>query len=149
MELNNLKKLKSFENKMKRVGRGGGSGKGWHTTGRGTKGQKARDGRTIPFGFEGGQSQMFKKMPQMGGFSNEGAKKRILDLPLTVLNVFEEGSTVSMIELRKSNLVNKGYRGKIKFLDGDLKKKLNLKGFLFSAIAKEKAEKAGATLVNA
>ncbi len=37
-----------------RVGRGTGSGKG-KTAGRGTKGQKARAGRGVRVGFEGGQ----------------------------------------------------------------------------------------------
>ncbi|KKU01984.1 MAG: 50S ribosomal protein L15 [Microgenomates group bacterium GW2011_GWF2_45_18] len=36
----------------KRVGRGFGSGKGGHTTGRGTKGQRSRVGKGIPVWFE-------------------------------------------------------------------------------------------------
>ena len=42
MDLFNLYKLLGNSKKKKRVGRGAGSGKGFHTTGKGTKGQKAR-----------------------------------------------------------------------------------------------------------
>src|SRR3990167_5472974 len=45
----------------KRVGRGYGSGKGGHTSGRGQKGQRSR--RTIPWWFEGGQLPLVKRVP--------------------------------------------------------------------------------------
>ena len=50
----------SVGNKLRRVGRGHGSGRG-KTAGRGTKGQKAR-GR-IPIGFEGGQQPLARRLP--------------------------------------------------------------------------------------
>ncbi|MFH1960896.1 MAG: 50S ribosomal protein L15, partial [Patescibacteria group bacterium] len=48
MNLSNLPKLKGSRRSAKRVGRGIGSGKGGHTSGRGNKGQKARSGHNIP-----------------------------------------------------------------------------------------------------
>lgn len=53
----------------KRVGRGHGSGKG-KTAGRGTKGQKARAGKGIRRGFEGGQLPIQKRLPYKRGFTN-------------------------------------------------------------------------------
>ncbi|MBU1070791.1 uL15 family ribosomal protein, partial [Patescibacteria group bacterium] len=51
MNLSNLPKI--TQRPKKRVGRGYGSGKGGHTSGRGQKGQKSRS--KIPIWFEGGQ----------------------------------------------------------------------------------------------
>src|SRR5918996_1445436 len=53
----------------KRVGRGHGSGTG-KTAGRGTKGQKARSGKGVRPGFEGGQLPIQKRMPYKRGFTN-------------------------------------------------------------------------------
>jgi large subunit ribosomal protein L15 len=50
-----------------RVGRGIGSGKG-KTSGRGVKGQKAREGVAIK-GFEGGQMPLHRRLPKRG-FNN-------------------------------------------------------------------------------
>lgn len=51
----------------KRVGRGYGSGKGGHTSGRGQKGQTSRQGKNIPLWFEGGQLPLVKRLPMQRG----------------------------------------------------------------------------------
>jgi len=53
--------------KFKRLGRGIGSGKG-KTSGKGVKGQKAREGVALN-GFEGGQLPIYRRMPKRG-FTN-------------------------------------------------------------------------------
>ncbi len=63
--LQTLKKI--TDRAKKRVGRGGGSGKGFHTAGRGTKGHTARQGGTIPLWFEGGQLPLIKRLPYLRG----------------------------------------------------------------------------------
>lgn len=63
MELNKLSKLK--RKTMKRVGRGYGSGKGGHTTGKGAKGQKIRN-KLRPT-FEGGQLPLIRRLPRGRG----------------------------------------------------------------------------------
>ena len=73
MKLHNLLPTKKNKSK-KRLGRGYGSGKGGHTVGRGTKGQKAREGRGAPLGFEGGQVPLFRRLPQIGGFRSPRRK---------------------------------------------------------------------------
>jgi large subunit ribosomal protein L15 len=50
-----------------RVGRGIAAGKG-KTAGRGTKGQKARAGGSIPPWFEGGQTPIHIRVPKLRGF---------------------------------------------------------------------------------
>jgi large subunit ribosomal protein L15 len=51
----------------KRVGRGIGSGQGGHTSGRGSKGHRAREGKAIPLWFEGGQLPLVKRLPWWRG----------------------------------------------------------------------------------
>lgn len=71
MELNKLSKV--VRGAKKRVGRGYGSGKGGHTTGRGSKGQKARG--KVRSTFEGGQLPLVRRLPRRGGFRPYRAKK--------------------------------------------------------------------------
>jgi large subunit ribosomal protein L15 len=65
MDLTRMPKI--TKRTAKRVGRGIGSGKGGHTSGRGTKGQKARG--TINFGFEGTKTKksLVKRLPFLRG----------------------------------------------------------------------------------
>ncbi|SCM10578.1 apicoplast ribosomal protein L15 precursor, putative [Plasmodium chabaudi adami] len=51
------------EKKKKRKGRGVGSKRGG-SCGRGMKGQKSRSGGSIPIGFEGGQTPLYRKLPK-------------------------------------------------------------------------------------
>ncbi|MFZ2664471.1 MAG: 50S ribosomal protein L15 [Patescibacteria group bacterium] len=145
MELSKLTKYKT-DKKSKRVGRGRGSGKGGHTVGKGTKGQKARRGTKFGIGFEGGQSPLYKKLPQIGGFKSHTFKE-VSIIDLSVLNSFKDGETVTPEMLMNKGIIKKIPLGGVKILsDGDLKKKLTLKNFLFSKRAKEKIEKSGSKI---
>ncbi len=53
----------------KRVGRGISAG-GGKTAGRGTKGQKARTGKKLKPGFEGGQTKLAMRLPKARGFKH-------------------------------------------------------------------------------
>lgn len=64
MKLNELRDNDGARVKFKRVGRGIGSGKG-KTSGRGVKGQKAREGVSLN-GFEGGQLPIYRRLPKRG-----------------------------------------------------------------------------------
>ncbi|KJP86154.1 ribosomal protein L15 [Plasmodium fragile] len=56
--------IPSMEDKKKRrKGRGVGSKRGG-SSGRGMKGQKSRSGGSIPLGFEGGQTPLYRKLPK-------------------------------------------------------------------------------------
>ena len=64
MKLNELRDNAGAHLKSKRLGRGIGSGKG-KTSGKGVKGQKAREGVALN-GFEGGQLPIYRRLPKRG-----------------------------------------------------------------------------------
>ena len=72
MKLNELRDNPGAHLKFKRVGRGIGSGKG-KTSGKGVKGQKAREGVSLN-GFEGGQLPIYRRLPKRG-FHNVSRKE--------------------------------------------------------------------------
>ena len=69
MKLHDLRPAAGSTKARTRVGRGIAAGKG-KTAGRGTKGQKARAGGSIPAGFEGGQTPIHRRVPKLHGFRN-------------------------------------------------------------------------------
>ena len=124
-----LNKLsKTTKRKLKRIGRGQGSGKG-KTGGRGTKGQKARG--TIKITFEGGQLPLTKRMPFIRGKGhNNPLELRPLVVNLKLLNLLPENTVVTVESLIKNKIVNKNDAEKfgVKILgDGKLEKPLIIK----------------------
>ena len=71
MKLHDLRPAEGSRKERTRVGRGIAAGKG-KTAGRGTKGQKARAGGSIPAWFEGGQTPLHVRIPKLRGFKNRG-----------------------------------------------------------------------------
>jgi large subunit ribosomal protein L15 len=69
MRLHDLRPPEGSRKERTRVGRGIAAGKG-KTAGRGTKGQKARSGGSIPPWFEGGQTPLHQRIPKLRGFKN-------------------------------------------------------------------------------
>ncbi len=69
MKLHDLQPAEGSRKDRIRVGRGIAAGKG-KTAGRGTKGQKARAGGSIPPWFEGGQTPLHMRIPKLRGFKN-------------------------------------------------------------------------------
>jgi large subunit ribosomal protein L15 len=69
MKLHDLRPAEGSRQPRTRVGRGIAAGKG-KTAGRGTKGQKARAGGSIPPWFEGGQTPLHMRIPKLRGFKN-------------------------------------------------------------------------------
>ncbi|KAJ8607372.1 hypothetical protein CTAYLR_010774 [Chrysophaeum taylorii] len=69
LRLHDLRPAPGATKKRKRVGRGVGSGLG-KTAGRGHKGTKARQGGSVPLGFEGGQTPLHRRLPKLG-FTNK------------------------------------------------------------------------------
>ena len=135
-----LRPAKNSSFKRKRIGRGHGSGHG-KTSGKGHKGQKARSGGSIRWGFEGGQMPLQRRVPKRG-FNNIFAVK-VLSINLDELNIFVDGSKVSENDFISSGLANGKY-DKIKILGtGELNKKLIIEANMFSKSAKEKIEKLG------
>ena len=65
MNLSNLKPASGSVKKVKRIGRGQGSGRGGTST-RGHKGAGSRSGHKTKIGFEGGQMPLQRRVPKVG-----------------------------------------------------------------------------------
>ena len=140
MDLHSLKPAEGSKHRRIRVGRGRASGKG-KTAGRGHKGQMSRAGATHKPLFEGGQMPFVRKLPKRG-FNNFN-RKEIVPVNLDALNVFEDGTEVTIELLKEKGLVNGRFDG-VKILgNGSIEKKLTVKVNAFSASAKEALEAAG------
>ena len=126
--------------KIKRVGRGPGSGLG-KTGGRGYNGQKSRSGGRIARGFEGGQMPAQRRMPKRG-FTNK-FRKEISIVNVSRLEIFEDGTEINPVILVQAGILKKLCDG-VKILGkGDLSKKLTVRAHAISPSALEKIEKAG------
>ncbi len=135
--LSNLKPNAGSTGYRKRVGRGTGSGLGG-TSGKGHKGQKARAGGRVRWGFEGGQTPLMRRLPKFG-FSNKPFATEYDVLNLSDLNKL--GTDVTLESLEKAGLLR---HGRVKILaKGQLTKAVNVKAHKFSSAAKEAIEKAG------
>lgn len=127
-----------------RVGRGHGSGKG-KTSGRGTKGQGSRSGDGVMPGFEGGQTPLQRRLPQLPGFKNR-FKKIYAIVNVEALNQFDEGTVVTPELLLERGIIKNLYDG-VKILgDGNLEKPLTVKAHKFSEKAKEKIIASGGSV---
>lgn len=140
MDLSNLKPAEGSKHSNNfRRGRGHGSGNG-KTAGKGHKGQKARSGAPRP-GFEGGQMPLYRRIPKRG-FTCRNSKD-IVGINMSALEVFDNGSDVTIDTLIKSGIV-KNPRDGVKILGGgELTKKLNVTVNAYSKSAKEKIESLG------
>lgn len=139
--LNDLKPAEGSKQKETRRGRGYGSGKGGHESGRGTKGQNARSGGKTKVGFEGGQTPIWRRFPKVG-FTNPN-KREPEWLNVHQLNRYSDGEVVDPARLKNDGLVGNMKDG-LKILgDGELTRKLTVKAHRFSAGAKKKIEAAG------
>lgn len=135
----------------KRVGRGYGSGKGGHTVGRGTKGQKSRTNIHILFEGVKVKKSLLRRLPlQRGKGRFKGGDKPII-VNLEVLNVMKAGAKVNLESLSKAGIVRADDAQKygVKILgNGEIKKKLTVEVPISGSAAK-KIEKAGGKVVNA
>jgi large subunit ribosomal protein L15 len=110
MKLNELRDNAGARPKSKRLGRGIGSGKG-KTSGKGVKGQKAREGVSLN-GFEGGQLPIYRRLPKRG-FRNI-FRKVFAPINLDVLEkAVESGKldaaqTITEASLRAAGLIGTG-----------------------------------------
>jgi large subunit ribosomal protein L15 len=101
MKLNEIRDNPGSRLKSKRLGRGIGSGKG-KTSGKGVKGQKAREGVALN-GFEGGQLPIYRRLPKRG-FHNVN-RKEYAPLNLGSLEAaFEAGKLDSGVAITEATL---------------------------------------------
>ena len=164
MKLHDLKPAPGSKKAKRRVGRGIAAGQG-KTAGRGTKGQKARAGGTIPAWFEGGQTPLHQRIPKLHGFTN------IFKIDYEVVNIgdiarfaeageFEGGDmpggtsskkgaapiTINQEILRAAGLVRRLDRPMKILGGGELSTALFVVADAFTASARTKIEAAGGTV---
>ena len=143
MKLRELKAVEGARHSRKRVGRGTGSGHG-KTACKGHKGQNARSGGGVRPGFEGGQTPLFKRLPKRG-FTNVNHKEYAV-VNVEDLNVFENGTVLTIENLQEKGLVKKVYDGVKVLGNGKLEKNLTVKANKFSKTAEAAITSAGGTI---
>ncbi len=129
----------------KRLGRGHGSGL-HKTSGKGTKGQKARTGHHgIPKpGFEGGQTIMARRLPKKG-FQNRFRLEYFAVNLGDLAQKFAKGETADIDAMKARGLVPRSADLVKVLADGDLGHALTVRAHKFSATAKEKLAAAKGT----
>jgi large subunit ribosomal protein L15 len=152
VKLHDLRPAAGSRRERTRVGRGIAAGKG-KTAGRGTKGQKARAGSSIPAWFEGGQTPIHVRVPKLRGFKNR------FKIEYQVVNVgaiseyaeagrFGVGDAKSPVTVNAETLASAGLIGStdkpVKILGhGDISQKVFVAADKFSESARRKIEGAG------
>ena len=164
MKLHDLKPAPGSRRPRTRVGRGIAAGQG-KTAGRGTKGQRARAGASIPPWFEGGQTPIHVRVPKLHGFKNR------FRIEFAVVNVGQisayaeagrfgveaeqakpaakgkaAGSAVVTVNaevLAQAGLIRAGDKPLKVLGQGDVSQKLFVAAQAFSASARRKIEEAG------
>lgn len=144
MNLHTLKPAEGATHKVKRVGRGQGSG--GTTAGKGNKGQQARTGYQSKRGHEGGQMPIQRRQPKRGF-------KNMFRVEYKVLNLSQIDAIVEKFgleEISADSLYVHGLLSRtdlIKILgNGEMKTKINFKVNAVSGKAKEAIEAAGGTV---
>lgn len=128
----------------KRVGRGIGSGHG-KTSGKGSKGQKARSGGVKGAGFEGGQLPLQRRLPQLFRFKNEPFRVTYEIVNVGDLSRLPAGADVTPEVLAEHRLIRRTPDA-VKILGkGSLPAgaALTVSAHAFSAEARRKIEAAG------
>lgn len=142
MKLSQLKKITTRS--KKRLGRGHGSGK-VKTSGRGTKGQKARG--KIPVGFEGGQLPLIKRLPLLRGKGKNASRKaKAFAVNVGRLDLLPAKSVITVEALRKQGLI--GDVTKVKIVGNTKLSNAYTVKVSSSQAAKSAIEKAGGKVEN-
>ena len=140
MKLHELSPAIGSKKEAKRVGRGHGSGNG-KTAGKGHKGQKARAGRGMQIGFEGGQMPLQRRVPKRG-FNNIFAEQ-VAIINVAALEAFEDGAVVDNAALKSKGIIKKESIPVKVLGNGKLTKKITVSVSAFSESAAKKIEAAG------
>ncbi len=141
LKVHHLRPAPGAKTAKTRVGRGEAS-KG-KTSGRGTKGTKAR--YQVPAAFEGGQMPLHMRLPKLKGFKNRfRTEYQVVNLD-RIAELFPKGGTVGVEELVAAGAVRDNRLVKV-LGGGDITVALSLTAHAFSASAKEKVAAAGGSV---
>ena len=141
LKLHHLRPAPGAKTAKTRVGRGEGS-KG-KTSGRGTKGTKAR--YQVPVAFEGGQMPIHMRLPKLKGFKNPfKVEFQVVNLD-KLSDLFPDGGQITIEDLIAKGAVRNGHPVKVLGL-GEIAVAVQLSVNASSGSAKEKIEAAGGTI---
>jgi large subunit ribosomal protein L15 len=149
MNLNELRDRPGSRLKSKRLGRGIGSGKG-KTSGKGVKGQKAREGVALN-GFEGGQLPMYRRLPKRGfwnPFRKEYAPVNLGALAKAIeAGKVDAGQPITEDTLRAAGLLSGRKLAGVRLLaSGEIGRAITITVSGASAAAKAAVERAGGSV---
>ena len=145
MKLHELKPAKGATHKVKRIGRGDGSGHGGTST-KGTKGGQSRAGYKSKMAHEGGQMPIQRRLPKRGFNNIHRVEYKVLNLG----QVEQLAAKYNFKEITVENLYINGLvsqNDKVKILgNGELKNKFAFKVNAVSEKAKSAIEAAGGSV---
>lgn len=145
MQLHNLKPAEGSVQKVKRIGRGEGSGHGGTAT-RGNKGAQSNTGYSRKIGHEGGQMPIQRRMPKRGFKNNNRVEYKVFNLGQLDFLI----EKYSIQEFSLDNLYINGLISRtdlVKILGaGEMKTKMVFKVNAISEKAKQAIEAAGGSV---
>jgi large subunit ribosomal protein L15 len=145
MKLHELRPAKGATHKVKRIGRGDGSGHGGTST-KGTKGAQARTGFKNKMAHEGGQMPIQRRIPKRGFKNPHRVEYKVFNLAqIEQLVEKYDIAEVNFETLYTNGLVSQ--TDKVKILgNGEIKGKLTFKVNAVSEKAKSAIEAAGGSV---
>ncbi|HMO22042.1 50S ribosomal protein L15 [bacterium] len=143
MRLKELQPVEGSRRQAKRVGRGIASGSG-KTCDRGHRGQGQRSGEGKRFGFEGGQTPLFRRLPKIHNFDSVKRRDWVV-LNVGCLNKLPAGTEVTPESLVEHKVLDKVSESLRILGNGELSVKLTIKAHHFSQGAIDKIQQAGGT----
>lgn len=144
--LNVLKKL--TEKPKKRIGRGYGTGKGGHTVGRGTKGQRARKSGEAPAWYEGGQLPLIKRLPMQRGKARFNVLVPTAEVTLSHLNKMT-AEVITLDALKLEKVIHARFQRAKVIANGKIERKVIVRGLPATAGAVKAIKHAGGSVESA
>ena len=145
MELNEL--LANPKKQKRRKGRGHTRGR---TCGRGNKGQKSRSGGGVSSAFEGGQTQLQRRLPKVGFRSRQSlthSEIKIYTLQALAKRLdSEQLKSITMKDLRSYRVIRSSVKTVKVILSGEISLPIHLRGIPCTAGAIKAIEAAGGSV---
>lgn len=141
LKVHHLRPAPGAKTPKTRKGRGEAS-KG-KTSGRGTKGTRARN--KVPATFEGGQMPLHMRVPKLKGFTNPNTVTFQVVNVAALQKLFPQGGQVTVADLVAAGAVRKGQPVKV-LGQGDISVAVQVTANAFSSTAQEKISAAGGNI---
>ncbi|MEI7630754.1 MAG: 50S ribosomal protein L15 [Actinomycetes bacterium] len=138
LKVHHLRPAPGAKTAKTRKGRGEAS-KG-KTSGRGTKGTKAR--YQVPARFEGGQMPLHMRLPKLKGFTNPNKIEFQVVNVAMISKLFPKGGEITVADLVAKGAVRKGQKVKV-LGQGDIAVAVKVSADAFSDSARDKIVAAG------